>query len=60
VRIPKVLVMSAQTACRLRIATLKDFIVYARAHPARLRGAGGACGALRLPALRQAATDLSP
>ena len=41
VRIPNVLVMNADTARRLKISTLKDFIAYARANPARLSYASG-------------------
>ena len=36
VRIPNVLVINTETAERLRIASLRDFIAYARANPARL------------------------
>jgi len=42
VRVPNVLVMNAATAERLHIATLKDFVAYAKANPARLNyGSGG-------------------
>lgn len=41
VRIPNVPVMSAETARRLKIATLKDFIACAKAHPARRSYASG-------------------
>jgi hypothetical protein len=44
VRIPNVPVMSAETARRLKIATLKDFIACAKAHPARLSYASGGNG----------------
>lgn len=44
VRIPNVLVMNADTARRLKIATLKDFIAYARANPASLNYASGGNG----------------
>jgi tripartite-type tricarboxylate transporter receptor subunit TctC len=44
VRIPNVLVMNADTARRLKIATLKDFIAYAKANPASLNYASGGNG----------------
>ena len=44
VRIPNVLVMNTDTAKRLKIASLKDFIAYAKANPARLSYASGGNG----------------
>jgi tripartite-type tricarboxylate transporter receptor subunit TctC len=42
VRVPNVLVMNADTAARLKIGTLADFIRYAKANPAKLNyGSGG-------------------
>jgi tripartite-type tricarboxylate transporter receptor subunit TctC len=42
VRIPNVLVMNAEVAQRLKIATLKDFIAHAKANPGKLNyGSGG-------------------
>ena len=44
VRIPNVLVMNADTARRLNIRTLKDFVAYAKANPAKLSYASGGNG----------------
>lgn len=44
VRIPNVLVMNTETAKRLNIRTLKDFVAYAKANPARLSYASGGNG----------------
>lgn len=42
VRVPNVLVMNAETAQRLKIATVADLIAYAKAKPAKLNyGSGG-------------------
>jgi tripartite-type tricarboxylate transporter receptor subunit TctC len=44
VRVPNVLVMNADAAKRLNIATLADFLAYARAHPGRLNYSSGGNG----------------
>ncbi|MCY7369676.1 MAG: tripartite tricarboxylate transporter substrate binding protein [Polaromonas sp.] len=44
VRVPNVLVMNAETAARLKISTLADFIAYAKANPAKLNFASGGNG----------------
>ena len=42
VRVPNVLVMSAETSARLKINTVSDLIAYAKANPAKLNyGSGG-------------------
>ncbi|MBI2772114.1 MAG: tripartite tricarboxylate transporter substrate binding protein [Burkholderiales bacterium] len=42
VRVPNVLVMNAETAARLKINSLRDLIVYAKANPGKLNyGSGG-------------------
>ena len=43
-RVPNVLVMNADTAARLKINTLADFIQYAKANPAKLNYASGGNG----------------
>ena len=43
-RVPNVLVMNAETAARLKIGNLADFIKYARANPAKLNYASGGNG----------------
>jgi tripartite-type tricarboxylate transporter receptor subunit TctC len=41
-RVPQVLVMNADTAARLKINTLQEFVAYAKANPAKLNyGSGG-------------------
>jgi tripartite-type tricarboxylate transporter receptor subunit TctC len=44
VRIPNVLVMNTDNAKRLNIKTLKDFVAYAKANPAKLSYASGGNG----------------
>ncbi len=44
VRIPNVLVMNADTAKRLNIKNVKDFVAYAKANPAKLSYASGGNG----------------
>ncbi|MGC3985218.1 MAG: tripartite tricarboxylate transporter substrate binding protein [Pseudorhodoferax sp.] len=44
VRVPNVLVMNADTAQRLKIATVADLIAYAKANPAKLNYASGGNG----------------
>ncbi len=44
VRVPNVLVMNAETAQRLKIASVADLIRYAKAHPAKLNYASGGNG----------------
>ncbi len=43
-RVPNVLVMNADTAARLKINTLQDFVAYAKANPAKLNYASGGNG----------------
>ena len=43
-RVPNVLVMNADTARRLNINTLQDFVVYAKANPGKLNFASGGNG----------------
>lgn len=44
VRVPNVLVVNAETADRLKIGTLADFVAYAKANPAKLNYASGGNG----------------
>jgi tripartite-type tricarboxylate transporter receptor subunit TctC len=44
VRVPNVLVMNAEKARALKIETLKDFVAYARANPAKLNYCSGGNG----------------
>ena len=44
VRVPNVLVVNADTAARLKIATLADLIAYAKANPGKLNYASGGNG----------------
>ena len=61
VRVPNVLVMNADTAARLKIQTLADLIVYAKANPARLNyGSGGNGSAGKLQAQGVTTHQASP